>query len=303
MKCKDAREMLEAYIDNGIDPLEDKVLAEHIESCDECRRELEAYTLYSDALKSVKPVKAPENFAAELNRRIERELEGSSVFKRGWDFIRAIPEMRFSIEAAGVAALVVIMLIVYKPFTVVEKNYSELEISVAPPEVKLEEVKPGNHVSRKSDRKEPAAAEKRKEHIFSASESEKDYSESPGAMKEEAEAQRRDAEGLNSRGEDLNITGSSDSAEMERSGSAVTRSKSVYADIPQYSPEDIFARNRALITEKKTLEEGGVKYNFRIASDRYPLLLKELKADYDVEEINISSDNGMTKAEIVIKKK
>jgi hypothetical protein len=166
----------------------------------------------------------------------------------------------------------------------------------------MEEVKPEKSVSRKSDIKEPAIAEKRKEHISSASENEKEYDEVYSEAKEEAVAQRRDAEALNSRGEDLNITGSSDSAEMERSESAVTRSKSVYADIRQFSPEEIFARNRALITDKKTLEEGRVRYNFRIASDRYPLLLKELKADYDVEEISTSIDDGMTKAEVVIKK-
>jgi negative regulator of sigma E activity len=292
--------MIEAYIDNGIDPLDDKVLADHIKSCDECRREFEAYALCSDALKSVKPVKAPEDFAADLSRRIEREIEGSSVFKRVWDFIRAMPEMRFSIEAAGVAALVIIMLIVYKPFTVEEKKYSELEIPVAPAQLERETVKPEKQGSPKSDKKEQAVAEKRKDQLSSIAESEKEYNESPGAMKEE---QRGDGDALSRRDEEsLDITGSSDEVKMERTESAVTRSKSVYADIRQDSAEDIFAGNRALIIQKETLDGGRVRYNFRIASDRYTLLLKELKADYDVEEISISSDNGMIKAEMVIKK-
>jgi len=301
MKCKDAREIIEAYIDNGIDPLEDKVLAEHIRSCDECRREFEAYLFYSDALKSVKPVKAPENFAADLNRRIESEIEGSSIFKRWRDFFLAIPEMRFSMEAAGVAALVIIMLIVYKPFHVADKTYSELEIPVIPSEVQMEDAIPVKPDQNKSDEK-PISAEKRKKQISSSADSEKKSAEAAGAVK--IEEQRGDADALSRKDEEsLNITGSSDTAEIKRSESAVSRSKSVYADISRDSPEDIFARHRAVIYEKETMEAGKVMYNFRIASDRYSFLLIELKVNYDVEEINISDDNGMTAVELVIKSK
>lgn len=302
MKCKDAREMIEAYIDNSIDPLEDEILVEHIKSCDECRRELEAYALYSDTLKSVKPVKAPEDFAADLNRRIERELEGLSIIKRGWDFIPAIPRMRFSMEAAGVAALVFIMLILYKPFSVMEKNYSEFEIAVTPSQVQVEEVKPENTVTQKSDGKEPIAAEKRKEQVISVADSEKEYDEAAGEAK--AGAQRSGEDALSRRAEEsLNISGSSGAAKMERSESAANRSKSVYADIPQDSLEDIFSRHRALIIEKEAEGGGKTRYNFSIASDRYSILLKELKVNYDVEEMSISRDNGMTIAVLVIKKK
>ena len=113
MKCKDAREMIEAYIDNGIDPLSDKMLAQHINACSDCRKEFELFLKYSDSIKAIKPVKAPDDFIINLNRRIESETGGLSIVKQGLDFVMMIPRMRFSIEAAGMAALIIIMLIVY----------------------------------------------------------------------------------------------------------------------------------------------------------------------------------------------
>ena len=298
MKCKDAREMIEAYIDNGIDPLEDKILAEHIKSCEECRSELEFFLKYNDSLKSLKPVKAPDDFIHHLNRRIESETGGLSIVKRGVDFILMIPRMRFSMEAAGMAALVVIMLIVYRPFTVVEKKYSELEVSVPTSEVQKDVINQDQQALFKPDERGEAVSAKKSEQYFSAaSEQEKET----GAAK--VEEQRSEADNLQKRAEErLSISGVSDQAKMERSESAVNRSKSVYADMKQDSPDEIFVLHKAVVI-KKEAEDNKTRYILRISSDSYPRLLKALKADYDVEEKSISSENGVTTVELLIRKK
>ncbi len=307
MNCKDSREMIEAYIDNGIDPLEDKVLAEHISSCEECRGELEIFLKYSDSIKSLKPVKAPDNFILNLNRRIESETGGLSIVERGIDFILMIPRMRFSMEAAGMAALVLILLIVYKPFTVVEKKYSELEVSVSTSEAQKEGMKQDQPAQFKPDERGPGVSAKKSEkYILSSSDQEKDTGGPAGAAKveEQIDEQRSEADTLQQRGEErLSISGASDTAKMERSESAVNRSKSVYADIRQDSPEDLFAKHKAAVIKKERLEDDKTGYILRISSDRYPLLLKELEVNYDVEEISISRENGVTTAELLIGKK
>lgn len=302
MKCKDAREMIEAYIDNGIDPLEDKILAEHIRSCEECRSELEFFLKYNDSLKSLKPVKAPDNFLFHLNRRIESETGGLSIVKRGVDFILMIPRMRFSMEAAGMAAIVVIMLIVYKPFSVEEKRYSELEIPVTSIEAQKDGVNQDQQAQFKPDERGEAVSAKKSEQYFSAA---SDQEKETGAAKveEQIEEQRSEAHTSEQRVEErLSISGASDQAKMERSESAVNRSKSVYADMRQDSPDEIFVLHKALVI-KKEAEDNKTRYILRISSDSYPRLLKALKADYDVEEKSISSGNGVTTVELLIGKK
>ena len=81
MKCADAREMINSYIDNKKDPLKDPMLAEHIKSCPECRAEHEFLLKYRKVLSDIKPVHAPENFMQELHRKIELQKEGSPFKK------------------------------------------------------------------------------------------------------------------------------------------------------------------------------------------------------------------------------
>ena len=55
MKCRDAKEMLHSYFDNKTEPMNDKLLAEHINSCSQCREEYHFLIKYRDLLKTVKP--------------------------------------------------------------------------------------------------------------------------------------------------------------------------------------------------------------------------------------------------------
>ncbi|PKL18548.1 MAG: hypothetical protein CVV49_05580 [Spirochaetae bacterium HGW-Spirochaetae-5] len=116
MKCRDAHEMLNSYFDNKIDPMKDRLLAEHIKSCPECRAELDFLIKYRNNLKTVKPVPAPDNFLSELHKRIDSET-GSGVFVNVFSTVRTgIRSFSFPLEAAGVLALAMVVFFLYRPF-------------------------------------------------------------------------------------------------------------------------------------------------------------------------------------------
>ena len=81
MKCRDSVEMINSYFDNSIDPMKDKLLAEHIRSCPKCRAELDFLIEYRKLLKTVKPVSPPDNFLSEIHRKIERD-KAENPFKK-----------------------------------------------------------------------------------------------------------------------------------------------------------------------------------------------------------------------------
>lgn len=116
MRCRDAKEMISSYLDNRTDPMNDPLLAEHINSCPECRAELEFLLKYRKVLSEIKPVPAPENFMQELHRRIELEKTGSPLKKILHNMKNALHSFPFPLEAAGVAAIAVMIFFLYKPF-------------------------------------------------------------------------------------------------------------------------------------------------------------------------------------------
>ena len=114
MKCKDARELINSYIDNGLDPEKDSLLMEHISQCSRCSEELRFLMEYKKAVKEIKPVKAPAGFMTELNRRLE--LEKSGVLRRLFNVTLDVwRDLTFPLEAAGVIAVALLIFFLYTP--------------------------------------------------------------------------------------------------------------------------------------------------------------------------------------------
>ncbi|HPS59154.1 MAG TPA: zf-HC2 domain-containing protein [Spirochaetota bacterium] len=114
MKCRDAHELINAYIDNGIDPANDKLLQEHLAQCEKCRAELKFLMNYKKTLAEIKSVKAPAGFMYELRRRIESERSRPyrKYFDAAVEYIRSI---HFPAEAAALVILVSIIFTLYRP--------------------------------------------------------------------------------------------------------------------------------------------------------------------------------------------
>ncbi len=144
MKCRDARELLNSYFDNGLEPSNDKVLMEHIKNCPECSKELLFLMEYKKTLKGIKPVRAPQNFMAELRFKLEKEEAGG--LKRTLDSaLETLRNFTFPREAAGVIAVAVLIFFLYSPmFRGVKemKTYREDQpVVTEPPELIVEEKK------------------------------------------------------------------------------------------------------------------------------------------------------------------
>ena len=116
MKCKDSVELINSYFDNKLDPMNDKLLAEHIASCTRCRAELEFLIKYKELLETVKPVSTPDNFISELHRKIEVEAAENPIQKFADKALYFIKSFQFPMEAAGVLAVAAVVFFLYKPF-------------------------------------------------------------------------------------------------------------------------------------------------------------------------------------------
>jgi len=114
MKCRDARELLNSYLDNGLDPHNDKLLMDHFEKCSSCREELEFLLEYRKTVKEIKPVKAPAGFMEELRIRLEKEKKSPirTLFHKTADIWH---NFTFPIEAIGVAAVALLIFFLYTP--------------------------------------------------------------------------------------------------------------------------------------------------------------------------------------------
>lgn len=114
MKCRDARELLNAYIDNGLDPLKDRLLAEHVEHCGKCRREFEFLVSWNKRVRDIKPVKAPEGFMDGLRRRLE--VERRHPLKRYIDMLYNFRNsLRFPVEAVALVVIGSVIFALYRP--------------------------------------------------------------------------------------------------------------------------------------------------------------------------------------------
>ncbi len=128
MKCKDFKELIDAYIDNGLDPMKDEEILRHINDCSGCRDYLQFRVKYAAEVKGFKRHNAPAGFTESVERRLRERAESKfnmRVLAEPFVFLRS----RFSIEAMALAGLALIMVIVYRPFTVEHKSVSEIEIA------------------------------------------------------------------------------------------------------------------------------------------------------------------------------
>lgn len=62
MTCHDARESLSAFLDEALEPDEQRQVAAHLEGCPECRRELARLEQTVALLRRVEPARAPAGF-------------------------------------------------------------------------------------------------------------------------------------------------------------------------------------------------------------------------------------------------
>lgn len=127
MKCKDQREMIEAYIENNMDPMVDENLRKHLEECEDCREYLKFYSAYKKEINQFPQKDVPVDLFENIEIKIRRNELGRRE-KISLSDIFDLFRRRFSYEAIGIVGLALIMIVVYKPFTIQDEIISESEV-------------------------------------------------------------------------------------------------------------------------------------------------------------------------------
>lgn len=292
MKCRDARELINSYLDNGLDPEKDKFLMGHVEQCHRCREELRFIIAYRKTVKEIRPVKAPAGFMAALNKRLELENKTGirTLVNKALD---AWNNFTLPLEALGVAAVALLIFFLYTPLfhgtkkistfnedqVVTETQSKSIDEQIIekrkllPPDIKKKEQKERLSVSSgkgaegfnnavtdsfSEEGKAPAVME---DSISGSSKDSADdsfYNKDTG--KEEAEVYR------------------SESVKRDDSHREMKKKTLSAGEITRHSettPERIIAEHNGLITKKEAR-----KYTVRIEEDRLKGLSEKLKKNY-----------------------
>jgi hypothetical protein len=322
MKCRDAKEMLNSYFDNKIDPMEDKLLAEHIKSCPECRAELDFLIRYKKILKTVKPAPAPDNFLHELRRRINSENKTGSITKVLNTIRGSIRIFNFPLEAAGVLALAMLVFFLYRPFyneTVPEKSYEYTIESPAGESALM------NNTGRTLPA-ENAINPDRFEPDYDAAKDKIDPPSGKAILKEEAPLYNTADDKISAENEknsrsqsriEMNKTRSflsekEQAADEEKSLSsergynggvaeeAVNVKKDSYPLIPSY-PDNIFRKYNVSVIKKDLSDSKKSYYRIKVDLNRYSPFINDLKAGSDVNIKIITRTETFYEIEIFIK--
>ncbi|HXX45346.1 MAG TPA: anti-sigma factor [Candidatus Acidoferrales bacterium] len=73
MNCREAQQHLPGYMDGAVRPRERAHLRRHLDSCGNCRRELERYRLLAGHLATVEPVMPPADLAVRIRVQASRK--------------------------------------------------------------------------------------------------------------------------------------------------------------------------------------------------------------------------------------
>jgi len=307
MNCKDAREMINAYFDNNLDPMRDRLIAGHIQSCPGCRAELDFIVKYRNTLKNIKPVPPPDNFLPELYRKIELAGDKNPV-NRLIEKIQYLGEsLRFPVEAAGVLAIAAVIFFLYKPFFD-QKIHNPVPESVIKP---MQEEIPAkkkiiNPAGVKSGSRELMKPLPQKRAALKGKNIPLTVSEDAGLpVKDETGSVFMDKKekALSAESETVLMKEErkSDSPVSPETG-GITKAKKISSRTPGSSAEKIFWEADVTIIRKDLSDGNRLFYKIKVAPEKYSALINRLNRDYTVGEKFIKKSKSYYQIELILEK-
>lgn len=106
MECKAVKELLWDYCDGTLDTQKRMDVEAHLETCPLCAKEAVSLKVYAQEMKTLKDVKAPEDFLNQVHQRIARRSEFEKIVRMFFVPVR----VKVPLGAAGI--LVVFMLVI-----------------------------------------------------------------------------------------------------------------------------------------------------------------------------------------------
>lgn len=106
MNCWEIREMISRYVDDDLSQEEQKAFASHIQSCSDCRKELEVSQSLHQLFLSAEKFEAPYGFVTKVMAGLEHDEE--SVVLRLWNTLTIRPFFLRTAEVAFAIAVICI---------------------------------------------------------------------------------------------------------------------------------------------------------------------------------------------------
>src|ERR1039458_9638218 len=138
MNCREAQRCLPGYLDDAIRAQDRAQLRAHLNSCDDCRRDLEQYRLLSTQLARMERVPPPANLALRIRVKASQNSSAWTAVRQLWsrallisqNMLKplAVPATGGVLTAVGVFVLVVQSMLVGMPLGGVAANDSPLDL-------------------------------------------------------------------------------------------------------------------------------------------------------------------------------
>ena len=146
MECAKIREKFSALLEGDLDPLEEKIVREHLASCSECQKDFETFKKTMNWLHSVDEVEAPKEFLTEIYQKMEDRKRKGYIQEWGPRL------MRLKLPAQAVAMVAIVFAVLYITKMIPMQTPPEKGVDVA--RTPRSEVKTDTHLAQKEAKKE-----------------------------------------------------------------------------------------------------------------------------------------------------
>jgi hypothetical protein len=146
MECEKIREKFSSLLEGDLDPLEEKIVREHLTSCSGCQKGFGTFKKTMSWLHSVDEVEAPEGFLREIYQKMEDLKKTGS--RQGW--VQRLSRMNLPVQAVAMVAIVFAVLYITKMIPMETRREKDVDIVRAP----QSEVKTEAHLAQKEVKKE-----------------------------------------------------------------------------------------------------------------------------------------------------
>ena len=128
MECKKVRDRFSSLLENELDPLEEKIVREHLTSCSECQKDLQQFTKTIQWVHSVKEVEVPDGFLSEIYKKMEEgKRKAPPVEETRWQWFRHPFPLKLPVQAVAMVAIVFLVLYLTKMMPVETSRVKEAE--------------------------------------------------------------------------------------------------------------------------------------------------------------------------------
>jgi anti-sigma factor RsiW len=128
MECEKVRDRFSSLLENELDPLEEKIIREHLASCSECQEDLQQFTKTMQWVHSVKEVEVPDGFLSEIYKKMEEgKRKAPLIEETRWQWFRHPFPLKLPVQAVAMVAIVFLVLYLTKMMPVETSRVKEAE--------------------------------------------------------------------------------------------------------------------------------------------------------------------------------